>query len=238
MVVMVAGSQKRGCVRMVVVKYKKVKEGMFFSHLNMLRLWNKLIAISSIEVKYSEGFNKTRRLYFSSPTRVGVESECEYIVIDTNESAREVKTKLENNMPKWLEIVYVLTTEGKFNVASMNKGAEYLVSFDEYKSSKPKIKEFFDSKEIVIPVILHGEEKMIDVKDRIIEFSCYDDNLKIVAGVGDKSVRIDELVKKLLAFLNKPNNDYEIMKTKLFTRDEEGELVDVDKVAEDMKYDD
>ena len=223
---------------MVVVKYKKINEGMFFSHLNMLRLWNKLIAISNVEVKYSEGFNKTRRLYFSSPTRVGVESSCEYIVIDTEERAKEVKGKIENNLPKWLEIEKVFSVDGKFNVASMNKGAEYSVKFDEYKSSKPKIKEFFESKEIVIPVILHGEQKFIDVKDRIVSYSCGDESLKIVAGVGDKSVRIDELVKKLLEFLNKSHNDYEIMKEKLFGLDEDGKLVDMDKIAEKMQKDD
>ena len=201
---------------MVVVKYKKINEGMFFSHLNMLRLWNRLIAIAGIEVKYSEGFNKTRRLFFSSPTRVGVESACEYIVIDTEEKAKEVKNKLEHNLPKWLEIEKAFKVDGKFNVASMNKAAEYSIVFDEYKSSKPRIKEFFECKEIVIPVILHGEQKYIDVKDRIIKYSCEDNKLTVVAGVGDKSVRIDEFVKKLLEFLNKQNNDYEIMKEKLF----------------------
>lgn len=216
---------------MVVVKYKKVNEGMFFSHLNMLRLWNKLIAIASIQVKYSEGFNKTRRLFFSSPTRVGVESSCEYIIIDTEESPREVRTKLENILPKWLGLEKVFKTDGKLNVAAMNKYAEYSISFDEYKSCKPKIKEFFESKEIIIPVILHGEQKFIDVKDRIKSYACTDDCLKVVAGVGDKSVRIDEFTKKLLEFLNKSHNDYDIMKDKLFTLSEEGELVDIDEFS-------
>ena len=145
MAVMVVGLLRWGRAKMVVVKYKKVSEGMFFSHLNMLRLWNKLIAIANIDVKYSEGFNKTRRLFFSSPTRVGVESSCEYIIIDTEETTREVRTKLENILPKWLRIETVFQTVGKLNVASMNKYAEYSISFEEYKSSKPKIKDFFET---------------------------------------------------------------------------------------------
>ena len=120
----------------------------------------------------------------------------------------------------------------------MNKAAEYSIVFDEYKSSKPRIKEFFECKEIVIPVILHGEQKYIDVKDRIIKYSCEDDKLTVVAGVGDKSVRIDEFVKKLLEFLNKQNNDYEIMKEKLFGLNDDGDLVNIDKIAEDMQEDD
>lgn len=223
---------------MVVVKYKKINEGMFFSHLNMLRLWNRLIAIAGIEVKYSEGFNKTRRLFFSSPTRVGVESSCEYIIIDTEEKAKNVESKLENILPKWLVVDKVFNVSGKFNVASMNKAAEYSVKFDDYKSSKAQIKAFFDSKEIVIPVILHGEQKLVDVKDRIIKIDCKDDCLKIIAGVGDKSVRIDELVKKMLAYLYKPNSDFDIMKEKLFGLDENGELIDMDKLAENQEEDD
>ena len=223
---------------MVVVKYKKINEGMFFSHLNMLRIWNRLLSIGRVEVKYSEGFNKTRRIYFSSPTRVGVESLCEYIVIDTEERAKEVKGKLENILPKWMEIVKVYHINEKFNVASMNKSARYEISFEEYKSSKVKIKKFFEQESIILPVILHGEHKEVEVRDRIYDYQLLEDKLVVMAGVGDKSVRIDELVKKMLSYLNKSKSDFDILKTELYATDQEGVFVDIDKMAESLNDED
>ena len=225
-----------GCVSMVVVKYKQKEEGMFFSHLNMIRLFNRLLSIGNVEVKYSEGFNKTRRIYFSSPTRVGVESDCEYLVIDTEETAKSVESKIENILPPWMELEKVFAVEGKFNVASMNAAAKYEIEFDEYKSSKIKIKEFFEQDSIVIPVIQHGVLNQIEVKDRIYNYSMQENKLVVVAGVGDKSVRIDELVKKMLSYLGKSKREFSIEKKELYATDDAGNFVDIDdKIAEKLK---
>ena len=204
---------------MVVVKYQKIEEGKYFSHLNMLRLWNRLISVAGIEVKYSEGFNKTRRLYFSSPTRVGVESQCEYIVIDTNEEAQEVKEKLENILPSWLKILAYTDVEKKFNIASLNSRAKYLVEFDGLKSKKEKVKEFFNKEQIIVLVISHGEQKMVDIKDRLYEINIKDVCIEIVCGVGNQSVRIDEVVKSLLTFLSLPKDEWKIIKQKIRMQD-------------------
>lgn len=223
---------------MVVVKYKKINEGMFFSHLNMLRLWNRILSISDVDVHYSEGFNKTRRLFFSSPTRVGIESLCEYIVIDTDEKAKHVKAKIENNLPVWMEIEKVYSVSKKFNIAALNNASYYSIKFDNYKSCKVKINEFFEQDSIIIPVILHGEQKYVEVKDRIYYAGVEDDHLVVMAGVGEKSVRIDELVKKLLEYLGKPNNNYSVMKEVLYHIDENNEFIDIDDMADDIVVDD
>lgn len=214
---------------MVVVKYKKINEGMFFSHLNMIRLWNKILAIAGVDVNYSQGFNPTRRIFFSSPTRVGVESECEYIVIDTPLKPRDVESRIENVVPKWLPIVNVGYSENKFNIAAMNVAAKYFVKFDQYKSCKPKISDFFNLDSIVIDVILHGEKRQIEIKDRIKGFTLGDEGFTLIAGVGAESVRIDELVKKLLVYLGKGSADCYILKQQLFALNENGKLVDIDE---------
>ncbi len=220
---------------MVVIKYKKVDEGIFFSHLNMLRLWNRLISIAGVEVKYTEGFNKTRRLYFSSPTRVGIESLCEYIVIDTEEEAKKVENKLENLLPEWLKILKVYNVEKKFNIASLNSMAKYEISFDGYKSRREKVKEFFNKDTIVTPVISHGELKQVDVKNRILDVSLEDKHLEVKCGVGNNSVRIDEVVKLLLKELKLPDTEWKIVKEELYLTNEDGEIEEVDKKLEDLR---
>lgn len=219
---------------MVVVKYKKLNEGKFFSHLNMIRIFNRLLSIGSVDVKYSEGFNKTRRIYFSSPTRVGVESECEYLIIDTDEKAKDVKYKIENILPQWMELVSVYAVDGKLNVAALNKFAQYQVQFDDYKSTRAKVKQYFEREKIEIKTIQHGEEKVVDVKDRIKNYSTKEDYLIMTCGVGDKSVKPDELIKDMLAFIGKKDACFDIKKMELYCQNDQEELVCIDEKAKDV----
>ena len=221
---------------MVVVKYKKINEGMFFSHLNMIRLWNRILNISGIEVEYSKGFNKVKKLAFSSPTRVGVESQCEYIAFNTQMKAKEVEDRLKHNTPFWLKIEDVCYVEGKFNVASLNTHARYFLTFEEYKSLKAKVKKFFEQGSIIIDIILHGEHKKVDVKNRIYKYELDEKGVDIIAGVGAESVRIDQFVIKMLEEIGKPHNNYEIVKTEVYHM-EDGELKSIDKILKE-KIDD
>ena len=222
---------------MVVIKYSKTDEGAFFSHLNMLRLWNRILSIADIDVKYTEGFNKTRRIYFSSPTRVGVESLAEYIVIDTQESKNKVESKIENVLPSWMKVLKVYQVENKFNIASLNSQAKYKISFDGYKNKIGQIQDFFNKKELITPVIAHGEKRQIDVKDRIYEVVVNDKSLELKCGVGNNSVRIDEVVKLLLQYLGIPQSQWTIVKEELYLTNQEGIIEEVDRALETLKKD-
>ena len=219
---------------MVVLKYQKTEEGKFFSHLNMLRLFNRLVSIAGINVNYTEGFNKTRKLYFSSPTRVGVDSLCEYIVIDTLETAKNVENKLENILPNWLKILKSFDVEKKFNIPALNIRATYRVSFDGYKSKKDKVNEFFNKPEIIVPVISHGEKKQVDVKNRVHEVKFNEKDIEITCGVGNDSVRIDEVIKLMLKELKLNEFEWSIVKETLYLINSDGEIEEVDKNLEKL----
>jgi len=216
---------------MVVVKYTKCNEGMFFSHFNIIRIWKRIFAISGVEVESKNQDNSTLKMYFSLPTRVNVESEAEYVVIETPLPSKEVEDKIENNLPKWMELVYVSeTTNQKLSISSINNCARYEILFDDYKTLKGRIKEFFELPEIMIEIELHGEKKKVNVKDRIFKYELKDDCLVVYAGVNEASVRIDELVKVLLANIGRKDEYVDILKTGLFVYDQNGKFVDIDEI--------
>lgn len=216
---------------MVVVKYKKCNEGMFFSHFNIIRIWKRIFAISGVEVENKSPESTVKKMYFSLPTRVNVESEAEYIVIETPLSAKEVEDKIENNLPKWMELVYVSeTTMQRLSISSINNCSRYEILFDDYKTLKGRIKEFFDLPEINTEIELHGEKKIVDVKDRIFKYELKDDCLVVYAGVNEASVRIDEFVKVLLASIGKKDEYVDILKTGLFIYGTDGKFTNIDEV--------
>lgn len=201
---------------MVVVKYARTGVGMFFAHSDIIRIWNRIFAISGVSILPKSMSNPDKRIYFSLPTRVNVESYSEYVAIDTKEDDSVVKAKIQNNLPTWMDLIFVCETKERFSISTINNCARYLISFDEYKTFKGKIKEFFAQDEIYINVELHGEKKRVNVKDRIYKIEYKDDEFAIFAGVDKQSVRIDELAKVLMKFLNKPWEQCSVIKAGLF----------------------
>ena len=128
--------------------------------------------------------------------------------------------------------------QNQFNIASLNSRAKYIVEFDGLKSKKEKAQDFFNKDQIIVPVISHGEQKMVDIKDRLYEINIKDSSIEIVCGVGNESVRIDEVVKLLLTFLSLPKDEWNITKKTLYLTSEDGEVLEVDEALEKLKIKD
>lgn len=214
---------------MVVVKYARIRQGMFFAHSDVIRLWQRIFAISGVKILQKSQTNSEKRIYFSNPTRVNVESYSEYVVIDTNETCEEVRTKIQNNLPSWMDLIFVCESDEKLSIATINNCARYLISFDEYKTFKGRIKDFFAQDEILTEIELHGEKKVVNVKDRIFKIEYREDEFVVFAGVDKMSVRIDELAKVLMKFLGRPWENCDIAKVGLYVH-KDGEFVNIDDI--------
>lgn len=227
MVVTGAEWQKWGCVQMVIVKYSKTGQGMFFAHSDMIRIWQRIFAISGVDISQKSASSGEKRIYFSNPTRVNVESSAEYVGIDTPESGASVRLKIQNNLPEFMQVISVFETDKKISLSAMNNCAKYAITFDEYKTCKGKIKDFFTQNKIEINIELHSEKRQVDVKDRIYKIEYKDDGFEIFAGVNDNSVRIDELAKAMMRFCGKRWETCSVIKQGLFVFENE-EFKDVD----------
>ena len=61
------------------VKFKKVGNLQYISHLDLVRTMNKIIVRSKLPLWYTEGFNPKPKMVFAAPLSTGVESLCEYM---------------------------------------------------------------------------------------------------------------------------------------------------------------
>ncbi len=59
------------------VKFSRGEEIKYISHLDMVRLWEKILRRSMLPLAYSEGFTPHPRISFASPLALGVTSEAE-----------------------------------------------------------------------------------------------------------------------------------------------------------------
>ena len=96
---MVAGWQKWGCAKMVIIKYSKLGLGAFIGEEEMFDCWSRVMNRSGIEFNKGD-FN--HKLFLPAP--IGVESKKEYLLLNTLLDEDKVKLKIQELFPDWIEV--------------------------------------------------------------------------------------------------------------------------------------
>lgn len=100
----------------VRLKFKKVGNLQYISHLDLQRTFNRVIKRSGIPVWYTKGFNPHMKLVFSSPLSIGSESICEYLDLSMQGdiSCAEIMERLNRELTDELCIIDAYIAERKF----------------------------------------------------------------------------------------------------------------------------
>ena len=101
-------------------RYKKFGRAKYISHLDMVRVFNRVFRRGGIPIAYSEGFNPHPKISFALPLSVFYESECEIMLFSVTEdiSAEELLKRFSTVMPEGLEVIEV--KEGKPDVKHLS----------------------------------------------------------------------------------------------------------------------
>ena len=99
----------------VRLKFKKVGNLQYISHLDLQRTFNRVIKRSGIPAWYTQGFNPHMKLVFSSPLSIGTESVCEYLDLSMQGdiTCEEIMERLNRELTDELCITeaYIPTTK-------------------------------------------------------------------------------------------------------------------------------
>ena len=86
------------------IKFKKVGNLQYVSHLDLVRTMHKVIVRSKLPLWYTEGFNPKPKMVFAAPLSTGTESVAEYMdlrlseKIDPKEAMRRLNLNLTEDM--------------------------------------------------------------------------------------------------------------------------------------------
>lgn len=177
------------------IKYGKNKIGKFISHLDLARAWERTFRRAGIPIAYSQGFNPHPRISFGSALAVGVTSTGEYldIVLKNDFLLKEMKERLENYLPRGIEIIDLVEINAKApSLMSIINRARYLVGAE---VSEPidedylqnMIKQLLDQQEVIV---LRETKK--GLKERDIRAGIYGIKGKVIEG---KKVQLDLLLQ-------------------------------------------
>ncbi|HUL37830.1 MAG TPA: TIGR03960 family B12-binding radical SAM protein [Thermodesulfobacteriota bacterium] len=164
--------RKKGIKKKIRLKFRKVGEMRFLSHLELAHLFYRASLRAELPLCFSEGFHPMPRIIFATALPVGMESlmemldmECEGDVIPL-----EVMEKLNQSLPPGIEIIEAAEVPPFFHLSSLSHPSTYWVPLDHLllkEEAMPKINNVLDKKEFLVHQERDGKRRSVDIRPLI-----------------------------------------------------------------------
>ena len=205
---------------MLVVKYTKKYPMSAISHIDLLRVFQRIIRRAELKVEFSQGFNPHMRLFFSPPMPLGIDSDCEYVTIETNQKADQAFLQKFNSIcSDGIIATQMWNVVKNPNFAKNIDRAEYVLTGDGVDAIK--IDANICDKDYTIEYIdKAGELQTQCVGDLV--FECKHDGkdtIKAVLAFGNKNLRADRFFKYLCNKHGVDFNNCKLQKTHALVSD-------------------
>lgn len=155
-------------MRNVRLIYKKQGRAKYISHLDINRLFLRVIKRAKLPVWFTEGFNPHAFLAFVLPLSLGYVSEydiCDFRIVDDNFTDNMVKKALSETFPPSIEVVDVIAPVMKAKDLAF---AEFNISIECDKGNGEVITDFLEKDEIIVEKLTKKKKlKTFDVKPKI-----------------------------------------------------------------------
>ena len=122
---------------MLTVKYSKLEQARFLSHLDMQTILQRTIKRAGFMPIFTQGFNPRPIFKMSKPLPLGVASKCEYFSVDIPNISKEAFIKdCAGQTPKGIEFLDVWVTERDPKVFNLGAVSEYDILLKNFKQDK------------------------------------------------------------------------------------------------------
>lgn len=207
----------------VVAKFKKTFPACMISHIDLLRIVNRIFRRAGIEVKYSEGFNPHMEMFFGPPLPLGVESICEYVTVVLKNDCRIDLQKLNACCPEGMVFENVLVASQNPNLAAVVDSARYEVLCDGVQ--KVDADSVLSKTEYVLTYEDKGKTVSKDVRHLIKDIKVLGSGrLELVLCCGNINLKAERLLKGLSAEFEFSLEDATVTKTESFVKNDKTDV--------------
>ena len=164
--------QTKGIKRKIRLKFRKVGEMRFLSHLELVHLFYRASKRADLPLFFSEGFHPMPRIIFATALPVGMESLTEIVDMECEEkiTPTEVMKRLNQTLPPGIEIMDAEEVPLFFHLSSLPYPSVYWIPLDRLLSKEEaisKIKKALDEKEILVHQERDGKRRSVDIRPLI-----------------------------------------------------------------------
>lgn len=112
--------------RSYIIVYEKIGNMKYLGNLDILRLWHRILRISSIDLDYTKGHNPQPLIDGGWAIPLGMESFCEVLCFKGNlNNLENFMRNLEKNLPEGLKIIDFFEYSGRLSMDKFVSAAEY-----------------------------------------------------------------------------------------------------------------
>lgn len=214
------------------LKYKKIGDISYISHLDIIKLLERIIRRAKLKVGYSEGFNPHPKISFSPALQLGVQSMSEFvdITLDEEYDLDYIINKMNESSVDGLEFIEGIILEGKVNsIVSFITHSNYEIIISKEEIDVENLKEAVQTINSKNEIMLtkktkKGKIKEYNMKEYIgyIEIMDSDEAIKLTLTVcsgSDKSINPKIVIEYIKNILDK-DFDFELIKLEAFHMDE------------------
>jgi len=166
------GIRKKGMKKKIRLKFMKVGEMRFLSHLELVHLFYRASLRAELPLSYSEGFHPMPRIIFATALPVGMESLAEFVDMECegNITPPEVMGRLNQILPSGIEIIEAEEVPVFFHLSSLPHPSVYWIPLDHLfprEEALPQVKKVLDEKEFFIHQERDGKKRSVDIRPLI-----------------------------------------------------------------------
>lgn len=160
--------------------FNKYDDMKYISHLDLLRVMDRLLRRSGVPIKYSQGFHPRPKISLGNPISLGTEAFNEPMDIELREDMtnEELMKRLNSKSVLGFEFTKVIDIDGKTSIADEYKEMRYEITGD--PSSLEKLYNLLSQDEILLIKEKKGKVETKNLKPRIKFFERKGDMINLI----------------------------------------------------------
>lgn len=160
--------------------FNKYDDMKYISHLDLLRVMDRLLRRSGVPIKYSQGFHPRPKISLGNPISLGTEAFNEPMDIELREDMTndELMKRLNSKSVLGFEFTKVIDIDGKTSIADEYKEMRYEITGD--PSSLEKLYNLLSQDDILLIKEKKGKVETKNLKPRIKFFERKEDMINLI----------------------------------------------------------
>lgn len=170
------------------VEYEKKGALIYISHLDLIRVWERLLRRTELPLRFTEGFNPRVKMDFCPPLPMGVIGENEVMDFFLTEEVelKEILNRLKANTPDGLGIKRIRIAPDK-SPSLFSLTTHFEIEFFGKGILDTKLKE--------LTIIRDGKKREVELKDLVLFEENEEESKRVI--IKNKGVGLSDIIKFL-----------------------------------------
>ena len=183
-----------------IILYSKRDDARFVSHLELIKLFYRVLRRQGMPLNFSKGFNPSPRVAFGPALPVGTESEKEYLVVDLHRPLTDlpkIAAELNTYLPDGLQVTAIREHSGRIAERTRSR---YRIELEQ-EIVRENIENFLNVDRFPVTLQRKGKEKQIDARPLVEELAVNGSNtiyLTLKSRTGQAGIKPTELCARVL----------------------------------------